>query len=107
VSEWVKADRGVVFSGRVTRVRRAGHDLEITFTAIRIWKGEIGRAVVVRTGQAGGGDCGFSFRRGQRYLVYAKAAEDRLYTSVCTPTAKLRDAADDPRVLGKGKTPAP
>jgi hypothetical protein len=105
--EWLNGDRLVIFSGRVTRIRRVGLDLEVTFVAARIWKGAAGQAVIVRTSQSGGGSCGFSFERHETYLIYASMVEGGLYTSVCTPTIKLRDAAEDLRVLGEGRVPAP
>jgi hypothetical protein len=45
----------------------------------------------------GGGDCGYAFKLGQRYLVYAYRDEDdkRLSTSICTRTRKLSDADAD------------
>jgi hypothetical protein len=45
----------------------------------------------------GGGDCGYGFRMGERYLVYAHRNEKdrKLYTSICTRTRPLADAADD------------
>src|SRR6186997_2980359 len=44
----------------------------------------------------GGGDCGYGFKLGQRYLVYAYREEDkRLSTSICTRTRLLTEADDD------------
>ena len=45
----------------------------------------------------GGGDCGYGFRMGQRYLVYAYREEKskRLSTSICTRTRLLSEAEDD------------
>lgn len=45
----------------------------------------------------GGGDCGYEFKVGQRYLVYAYRDEkdNRLSTSICTRTRSLADADDD------------
>ena len=44
----------------------------------------------------GGGDCGYGFEVGGRYLVYAEHAEgDALYTGICTRTRELSDAAVD------------
>jgi hypothetical protein len=56
--------------------------------------------VVVFTG-SGGGDCGFPFRRGESYLVYASANTDGwLGTGICGRTAELSRAAADLRELG-------
>jgi hypothetical protein len=45
----------------------------------------------------GGGDCGYAFKLGQRYLVYAYRDETdkRLSTSICTRTRKLSEADAD------------
>ena len=44
----------------------------------------------------GGGDCGYAFKLGRRYLVYAYREEDkRLSTSICTRTRLLTEADDD------------
>lgn len=45
----------------------------------------------------GGGDCGYGFKIGQRYLVYAYRDEkdQRLSTSICTRTRKLSEADSD------------
>jgi protocatechuate 3,4-dioxygenase beta subunit len=45
----------------------------------------------------GGGDCGFGFSVGERYLVYAYREEkgQRLGTSICTRTRLLSEAGDD------------
>lgn len=59
------------------------------------WKGvDIGQ-IEVFTGQ-GGGDCGFDFAVGERYLVFAyKAPNDgRLHASICSLTEKYEAAAD-------------
>lgn len=45
----------------------------------------------------GGGDCGYGFKIGQRYLVYAYRDEKdrRLSTSICSRTRLLSEADDD------------
>lgn len=41
-------------------------------------------------------DCGYTFSRGRRYLVYAEEGTDgQLYTSVCTATKPLAEASAD------------
>lgn len=44
----------------------------------------------------GVGDCGYRFRRGDRYLVYAGAWDDGLYTGICYPTKPLDEASELP-----------
>jgi protocatechuate 3,4-dioxygenase beta subunit len=45
----------------------------------------------------GGGDCGYEFKMGGRYIVYAYRNEKdhKLYTSICSRTRTLAEAADD------------
>jgi len=45
----------------------------------------------------GGGDCGYGFKLGQRYLVYAyrEKKSNRLSTSICTRTRLISEAEDD------------
>jgi 5-hydroxyisourate hydrolase-like protein (transthyretin family) len=51
--------------------------------------------IVVETG-LGGGDCGYGFRRGRDYIVYAqKKREGGFSTDICSPTRPLEDAAAD------------
>ena len=52
--------------------------------------------VEIGTGQ-GGGDCGYDFKLGSRYLVYAyqSSQSNRLTTSICTRTAPFDKANED------------
>lgn len=64
--------------------------------------------VDVATGM-GGGDCGYSFATGQRYLVYAYRTTkgNRLMTSICTNTKPYEKATDDLQFLGKLRSLTP
>ena len=55
--------------------------------------------VVLRTGE-GGGDCGYHFRIGERYLVYALGPVEALETSICSRTRRARQARADLAALG-------
>ena len=52
------------------------------------------RRVTIHSG-TGGGDCGYWFRRGRRYLIYANEYEGKLYTNICTRTRPLEAADED------------
>ena len=53
------------------------------------------KEIVIETG-LGGGDCGYAFRRGFDYIVYASKKPDGGWTTgICTPTRLVEDAADD------------
>lgn len=95
------ADTTGIFSGRVTNISDVKIEGEYEQRLVRLqileaFKGVSGATVEVVTGQ-GGGDCGFGFRVGEEYLVYAHASpkNKRLYTGICTRTRKLSDAGED------------
>ena len=53
------------------------------------------KEIVIETG-LGGGDCGYDFRRGQDYIVYASKKPDGGWnTGICTPTRLVESAAED------------
>ena len=98
-----------VFSGEVIEIRRhrqaadifAG--VEVMFRVERVWKGVESRTVSVFTAQSSA-TCGYSFREGRTYLVYAHGnAEGRLSASICSRTRRLRDARADLEELGAGR----
>lgn len=79
-----KLDPRQFFSRRIARVR-----------VDRVWRGEVTGVVEVSTG-GGGGDCGYGFRRGQQYVIYAhKGPHGTLSTNICTPTKLLSKASAD------------
>lgn len=47
----------------------------------------------------------FHFELGEYYLIYAYGPPDKLRTDVCKRTAKVEQAKEDLRKLGKGKVP--
>ncbi|HEV3048747.1 MAG TPA: hypothetical protein VGX50_00475 [Longimicrobium sp.] len=105
------ASSDAVFTARVLSVRDTvvGRGSEygprqmrrVTLRVDRAWKGVGSRTVVVVTGM-GGGDCGFPFRRGKSYLVYAHGTGDgSLSAGICGRTAELARAAADLRALGE------
>jgi len=51
--------------------------------------------IIIETG-LGGGDCGYGFRRGVDYIVYAsKKPGGSFSTSICSPTRLVENAAED------------
>jgi hypothetical protein len=66
------------------------------------------KAVQVNTG-SGGGDCGYDFKVGQRYFVFANQSSGLLVTSICSYTQPAAGAEDgieliDALVRGQPKT---
>jgi hypothetical protein len=106
-----------VFAGRVTKistiqVRLQDHDEYpqqlVVLQIERNYRGEEGKsAVEIVTGE-GGGDCGFSFEEGKRYLVYAypHPATGKLYTGICQRTRLLTEANEDLEYFAKKDDPA-
>ncbi len=102
-----------VFLGSVTDIRETRLVLdgmeteiparEVTFRLHAAWKGvgSADRTARIVTGH-GDGDCGFSFRVGTAYLVYAQRGEDGGFsTSICSRTAAASAARPDFDALGQ------
>jgi hypothetical protein len=68
----------------------------VRFAVLQPFLGVEGAEVEVETGR-GGGDCGYQFRKGESYLVYASRGPDgkRLLTSICSRTRPVSDASED------------
>lgn len=98
-----------VFTGRVVAVgdtvvgegRFPGpYVRRVTLRVDRAWKGVDSSTVVVVTGM-GDADCGFRFRRGGAYLVFAYRGPDGLLdVGICGRTARLWRAGGTLRSLG-------
>ena len=95
-----------VFSGEVVEVTADPkmRYLKVKLRVERIWKGILSNEVIVVTGR-GGGDCGYPFEVGARYLVFAYGDDTKLETNICQRTKGLADAAEDLKLLGKGRSP--
>jgi len=66
--------------------------LQVKFDVSRSYKGADRKDLVLTTG-IGGGDCGFEFRIGQQYLVYAYADKPGdLSTGICSGTGLLQQS---------------
>lgn len=77
--------------------------VEVKFKVEGSWKQVSTNQLVLRTGR-GGGDCGYRFEIGERYLVYAYGSDAMtLETNICQRTRKLADAGEDLKLLGKSK----
>jgi hypothetical protein len=93
-----------VFAGTATRGGTATADegsykrqvRVFTFSVAEVFRGESVSEVEVATGM-GGGDCGYGFRVGETYLVYASrnVRDGRLSTGICHRTKPLARAAED------------
>ncbi len=97
----------VVFAGTVRAVEEIDHDglgapyrsMLVRFDVERGFVNAAPGPVEIVTG-TGGGDCGYSFAIGGRYLVYAwKTPSSRLSTGSCSRTRPLDKAEEDLRYL--------
>ena len=66
----------------------------VRFNIDQPFRGVTGKEVEVRTG-LGDSDCGYNFRLGGQYLVYAYGDKDKLATGICSRTRPVSEAADD------------
>ena len=81
-----------------------GSDKTSIFEVTTVWKGE----VLARTSvDSGSSSCGYNFRLGEEYIVYAKWSEGKLHTHGCWRNNELRNASADLAAFGAGKPPTP
>jgi len=82
-------------------LRNQAHVSTVTRIVVeRVWKGVTPDTLYVFSG-SGGGDCGFQFTQGVRYLLFLyREPEGRLTTSICTPSAPSATIADQIKALG-------
>jgi Carboxypeptidase regulatory-like domain len=96
-----------VFAGTVRSIEEVDHldgsDYRSRLVTIEVERGFINAApgtIQLTTGM-GGGDCGYRFVTGRRYVVYAwKTPTGRLSTGICSRTRPLEEAAEDVQYLG-------
>jgi len=82
----------------------------VTFTVLEPFRGVTSRTLDVRTGN-GGGDCGYPFKEGVEYLVFASINEGtgELATGICSKTKPAAQAEEDlvyARAVASGAAPA-
>ena len=103
---------GTVLSKRVdeqTRPTDRGNinrnPIGFRFAVEQSYRGAAGPEIEIFTGR-GGGDCGYDFKIGQRYLVYAYLDGDKLTTYICTRTKLFGTAAEDLAFLATLSSPS-
>jgi hypothetical protein len=108
------ADAGAVFSGEVMDVEEGpptrmlglprGPSMRVTLQVSEVWKGPQRDTLEVSTPRDGA-TCGYYFKEGEKYLVYAYGKEEPLKVSLCSETRLLSKAHAHLRVLGDGWNP--
>jgi len=84
-----------VFVGEVVEVIQKPDTFitEVKFKVLKSWKNEFKDTASITTGR-GGGDCGYEFEVGKRYLVYADGDKNKLRTNICTRTSAFESNKD-------------
>lgn len=101
-----------VFEGSVVSMKQSGISLfqssadavKTTFHVNEVWKGLVTSEIAVISARSSE-SCGFEFKSGQRYLVYARETGKSLEVSLCSRTTQYSDAGEDLTALGKGSIP--
>jgi hypothetical protein len=77
-----------VFIGEVSEVVSAPnvYFVLVKFKVEKSWNKKLPKEITISTGK-GGGDCGYTFEVGKKYLVYAYGENKKLETNNCTRTA--------------------
>lgn len=98
-----------VFAGRVVSIEAPVEPmlssldpLRITFQVWRVWKGPDQSTIMIATARETM-SCGYPFKEGGVYLVYAFGSEDEWSTHLCSRTQPLLGAGKDLIALGEGR----
>lgn len=105
------AQAAAIFLGKAEKVvppssAQPFGEVQVKFKVDRFWKGLTSRHVVVGTWSQSA-MCGYGFREGDNYLVYAHIdSQGKLQTNLCSRTRLEVDADEDLAVLGEGTVPS-
>ena len=90
-----EAQIGDVIPTEATDLDQDGTVMQVSFEVLHSYRGDQRRPMRLSTG-LGGGDCGFDFEVGKRYLVYAfKDEAGELSTNTCTRTTRLKKSHEN------------
>ncbi len=105
----------IVFSGKVVNITHVAGDDVVLFNVLAVWKGVLQSQATVYTGDTsrdcGTGNCGYHFKRGSSYLVFAydwrnpRGSTMHLVTDYCSRTDLLSAASQDLAALGPSGLP--
>ncbi|MFD0959607.1 hypothetical protein [Paenibacillus chungangensis] len=98
--EKAKNNSHAVFEGTVTERKERGglftkssaDPVEYTFRVHRVWKGKVASTIEV-VSSADEASCGFEFKDGLKYVVFAYTTGDQLEVSLCSRTAEASTAS--------------
>jgi len=99
-----------VFSGQVVNIGTGEPSgawrpatVTVSFQVSEVWKGPQPETLEVSTSRDGA-SCGYPFKEGQEYLVYAYGKEEPFKVSLCSETKPLSEASADLEALGNGES---
>jgi hypothetical protein len=98
------SDSEAVFSGEVVDFEKGADSMfgpteTISFRVSEVWKGPQRETLEVSTPTQGSA-CGYAFKEGQEYLVYAYTGKQGLETDSCSSNKPLSKADEDLALLG-------
>ncbi len=104
--EFAVSDSAAVFSGKVVDFEKGADSTTIfgpietvSFRVSEVWKGPQRGTLEVSTPTQGSA-CGYAFKEGQEYLVYAYTGKQGLETDLCSSNKPLSKAEADLALLG-------
>ena len=102
--EFAVSDSEAVFSGEVVDFEKGADSMfgpteTVSFRVSEVWKGPPRETLEVSTPTQGSA-CGYAFKEGQEYLVYAYSGKQGLETDLCTSNKPLSKADEDLALLG-------
>ncbi len=108
--EWALSHPGAVFTGEVIDLQKGSSSSSVTLRVSEVWKGPQRETIQVST-PSYGASCGYPFKEGQEYLVYAywgnqgTPPRPALKVDLCSSTKPLSEAGADLALLGNGEEP--
>lgn len=81
-------------------------NLAVKFKVNTVWKGEINETTFIATNYHEAA-CGYPFRIGEEYIVYANEWNGILWVGLCSRTRQASYSQKDLEFLGKGWSPEP
>ena len=81
-------------------------DAAVEFKVNTVWKGEVSETTIIATNYSEA-SCGYTFRIGEEYIVYAGEWYGGLRVGLCSRTHQVSYAQADLEFLGEGRSPEP
>ena len=93
-------NRDAIFSGKVLKIAKTDAiNRLVTVKVENSWKGKASKTVTVSTSVSS--MCGYTFTKGESYLIYAYAARNRFSADICSRTQPLSNAEDNIEILNE------